>query len=98
MVRQRTVLVEKTEQFQRVALAMRNSLFKQQRWALEDPSLRKAVLCPRRAGKSWTAMTFAFYTCLVQSESAVVLCLLTLKHAKQVYWKHMQRFARRWGL
>ncbi len=98
MVWERVSVAEKNDEYIATADAMRQSLFTQQRAALEDPSTRKAVLCPRRAGKSWTAMTFAFYTCLKQAESAVVLCLLTLKHAKQVYWKHMQRFARRWGL
>lgn len=98
MALQRAVVLEKNTEYIRIAVAMRESLFKQQRDALEDPSLRKAVLCPRRAGKSWTAMTFAFYTCLKQEYASVVLCLLTLKHAKQVYWKHMQRFATRWGL
>lgn len=98
MARQRVVVTEKNDEYTRIATAMRTSLFKQQRDALEDPSTRKAVLCPRRAGKSWTAMTFAFYTCLSNSYAAVVLCLLTLKHAKQVYWKHMHRFAERWGV
>lgn len=98
MVREKTVIESKRSAALDTADAIRDGLFPRQRGVLEDPSTRKAALCPRRAGKTWTAISAAFDTCLRQDYAHVVICMLTLKQAKQIYWKHMERFARHFGL
>ncbi len=98
MVAESLIVETKRSGYVATADAIRSGLFKQQLQVLEDPSIRKAALCPRRAGKSWTAMSCAFDACLRNDYANVVICMLTLKQAKQIYWKHMERFARKYGL
>lgn len=78
--------------------AIRSGLFPKQRAVIEDPADRKAVLCPRRAGKSWMSMSYAFDVACRQADARVVICLLVLKQAKGVYWKAMQRFSAAYGI
>lgn len=78
--------------------AIMHGLFKQQAAVVRDPCRRKAALCPRRAGKSWTSMSYAFHTSLTKANARVVICLLVLKQAKQIYWHDMQQYARTYGL
>ena len=92
------VSTEQTASYRATAGSILAGLFLQQRNVVLDPARRKAALCPRRAGKSWTAMSYAFWTCLRTSGARVVLCTLTLKHARNVYWADMKSFARAYGL
>jgi hypothetical protein len=78
--------------------AIRAGLFPKQRAVIEDTSDRKAVICPRRSGKSWMSMSYAFDTAARNANARVVICLLTLKQAKGVYWAAMRDFAARYGL
>lgn len=82
----------------RIADSLYHSLFFQQKNVVDDPCRRKAVLCPRRAGKSWTAMSYAFLTCLRKPDRRVVIVTLTLKHARNIYWTEMKALARQLGL
>lgn len=69
-----------------------------QQYLIDDPSTRKAALCPRRSGKSWAAMAYAHIVCLKQPNARVVIATLTLKTAKNIYWWEMEAFARHYGL
>jgi hypothetical protein len=73
-------------------------LFPQQRDVVTDPYKRKAVLCPRRAGKSWTALSYAFWTALSTPESLVAIVTLTAGSAQRIYWKTLLKFGKRYGL
>lgn len=84
--------------YSRIADSLYASLFMQQRNVVDDTCRRKAVLCPRRAGKSWTAMSYAFLTCLRRPDRRVVIVTLTLKHARNIYWAEMKQLARQLGL
>lgn len=98
LVFESTTLETKRNEHVATADAIRSGLFPQQLWVLEDPSIRKAALCPRRAGKTWTAISSAFDRCLRQDYAHVVICMLTLKQAKQIYWRTMERFAHHYGI
>lgn len=83
----------------KTASDIRASLFPKQRAILEDPSPIKAALCPRRAGKSWTALAYAHEVSLKQPGSMSVVVCLTLKHCKTVYWNSvLPRFQRLFGV
>lgn len=75
-----------------------DSLFYQQRQVIEDPFKWKAALCPRRAGKSWTAMSYAFHTALTKPGSNSVICTLTLKTARRIYWSAIQKYIRLYAI
>ena len=78
--------------------AIRGGLFPKQRAVLDDPADRKAVLCPRRSGKSWCALSYAFDVACRTSDARVVICMLVLKQAKGVYWAAARKFAERYGI
>lgn len=78
--------------------AIRGSLFKHQLSVLGDECRSKAVLCPRRSGKSHCAMSYGFDTCLRKPGARVVIVTLTLKHAKNIYWYQMAEFANKFGV
>lgn len=78
--------------------AIRGSVFSQQLAVIQDPCRNKAVLCPRRSGKSHCAMSYSFDTCLRKPNARVVIVTLTLKHAKNVYWYEMQAFVKKFGI
>jgi hypothetical protein len=78
--------------------AIRSGLFPKQLAVLEDTSDRKAVLCPRRSGKSWTAMSYAVDVACRNANARVVICMLVLKQAKGVYWAHLREFLTRYGI
>lgn len=92
------ILADQASFNQNAAAAIRGSLHKPQQWLVDDPSRNKAALCPRRSGKSWAAMSYAHIVCLEKTNARVVICTLTLKSAKNIYWWEMQEFARHYGL
>ncbi len=92
------ILEEQSSFNSNAAEAIRASLHKQQGALVEDPARYKAALCPRRVGKSWAAMSYAHTTCLDIPNARVVICTLTLKSAKNIYWWEMQQFAQYYGL
>ncbi len=73
-------------------------LFKEQREVITDPYPRKAVLCPRRAGKSWTALSYAFHQALTKPGSLCAIVTLTAGSAQRIYWKTLLGFGKRYGL
>lgn len=98
MVQDHRVEIDRGLVYQTTADAVRESMFRQQLAVINDTHRRKSVICPRRAGKSWTAMGYAFDTCLRRTDARVVICTLTIKHAKNIYWKEMKSFAKHYGL
>jgi hypothetical protein len=92
------VVTSRDTGLQAAADAIRMGLFPKQRAVVEDPADRKAVLCPRRSGKSWVAMSYAFDVACRAADARVVIVLLTLKQAKGVYWAHIRKFAARFGV
>jgi hypothetical protein len=98
MVAAQSVVTSRDSGLLSAADAIRLGLFEQQRAVIEDPSERKAVLCPRRSGKSWVAMSYAFDVACRTANARVVICLLVLKQAKGVYWAAMRQFAARFGV
>lgn len=78
--------------------AIRGSLFRQQLSVIQDPCRNKAVLCPRRSGKSHCACSYAFDVCLRKPGAQVVVVTLTLKTAKIIYWNMMPQFATNFGV
>jgi hypothetical protein len=98
MVAERTVTTSRDNTLLAAAASIRAGLFPKQRCAVADPALRKAILCPRRAGKSWCVMSYAFETACRIVDARVVICMLVLKQAKLVYWPLMKSFAKRYGI
>jgi hypothetical protein len=74
---------------EKTAAAIYAALFKKQQQVLDDTSRRKAILCPRRAGKSWTALSYAFHTCLTKPFANCLIVGLTLKSLKGIYWERV---------
>lgn len=77
---------EQKAQLVSIADSIRASLFHQQRQLIEDPCRRKAALCPRRAGKSYVAMSYAFDVALRKSNARVAIVNISLKVGKRNYW------------
>lgn len=98
MVETYTVTATRDDALIAAADAIRSGLFPKQLAVIEDPADRKAVICPRRAGKSWMSMSYAFDTACRTANARVVICLLVLKQAKGVYWTAMRDFAARYGI
>lgn len=53
---------------------------------LRDTSPYSAGLCPRRAGKSYTAALLALITGLAKPDSIVIIISLNLKQLRRLYW------------
>lgn len=82
----------------RIADSIRKGLTKKQLAVIKDTSRTKSAICPRRAGKSYTAMSYSYDTALRRPNARVVIITLTLKSAKNIYWWELQEFARRYGI
>jgi hypothetical protein len=98
MVAANAVTVSRDSGLTAAADAIRAGLFPKQRAVVEDPSDRKAVLCPRRSGKSWCAMSYAVDVAARQANARVLICLLVLKQAKGIYWASLRDFLNRYGI
>lgn len=59
--------------------------------AARDPSKRKSVRCPRRAGKSWYVLSEALEACLRKKNSVWVVVGLTRPSVKQIFWSLLQQ-------
>lgn len=81
-----------------IASSILADLLPHQRTVVDDPYQRKAVLCPRRAGKSWVAMGYGFHECLTNPGALVVIITLTAGSAQRIYWGELLRFAKRYGI
>jgi hypothetical protein len=91
-------LIGQADQDAVIATAILADLLPHQRAVVSDPYERKAVLCPRRAGKSWTAMAYAFHECLTNPGALAVLITLTAGSAQRIYWGEILKFSKRYGI
>lgn len=73
----------------KIANAIFAALFPKQQQVVKDKHKRKAVLCPRRAGKSWTALSYSYYTALNKPWSNCLVVGLTLKSLRGIYWNRV---------
>lgn len=62
--------------------------------AARDPSRRKSVRCPRRAGKSWYVLSEALEGCLRKKNSVWVVVGLTRPSVKQIFWSLLKQLSR----
>jgi len=60
--------------------------FQQQRDVICDPFRQKALITPRRSGKTFTVGSYVFHTALTKPGSVCAIVTLTLKSAKRLYW------------
>jgi hypothetical protein len=89
---------QESERLTQAADSVRMSLLKHQLDVLEDPAKSISAICPRRAGKSWTAMSYCFDECLRKPGAHAVIVTLTLKSARNIYWNEIKMFAKRFGI
>lgn len=82
----------------KLADGIRGGLLPHQVNVITDKCRWKSVLCPRRAGKSHTAMSYAFDTALRKVGARIIIVNLTLSNAKDVYWYTMAAFADKHGV
>ena len=67
--------------------AIRHDLFRQQLEFLDDPARRKAALCGRRAGKTFSAAAYLIQTCLLKPGSNCLFLTLTKGSARGLLWR-----------
>ena len=80
------------------ASAIYDQLFPKQQLVLDDPYRWKALLTPRRCGKTYCALSYGLIQALTKPYSNIVILALTLKSAKKLYWDEIQRFDREYNL
>jgi hypothetical protein len=68
--------------------------FPAQRGFIEDPSDRKAALCPRQCGKSFAVLVYALYVGLRRPGANVVVLARVRRQVKGTYWADLQQFCR----
>lgn len=68
--------------------------FPAQRDFIEDPSDRKAALCPRQSGKSTAALTYGLYTALRRPGARVLILARVRRQVKGTYWGDLKQFCR----
>jgi hypothetical protein len=72
---------------------IKSLLFKPQSEFLEDTSRRKTLLCPRRAGKSFSAAVYLMVTALTRPTNANCLyATLTKGSARGILWPLLKQF------
>lgn len=86
------------KQFAEIRRSLLADLLEKQRAVIEDTYRYKSVLCPRRAGKTYTAIRYALYTALKRDNALVVVTTLTLKSAKRLYWKELRDLMDAYGI
>lgn len=68
-------------------------LFPAQLAFVRDRHRRKAALCPRRAGKSYTVLAYAIWTCLVRPGAKVLILARVRRQVKGVFWRELKKLA-----
>ena len=83
---------------QKARAAIFAQLFPKQQNVITDPYRTKSLLCPRRSGKTHTAISAALMKCLEKPDANVVIITLTLGTAKKLYWKAILQFDTQYDL
>jgi hypothetical protein len=73
-------------------------LFAEQLAVIQDPHPWKSLLCPRRAGKSFALIAYALYVALTIPGASVLMCTLTLKNTKKLFWDDIEAMGKLYGL
>lgn len=68
--------------------------FPAQRDFIEDPSDRKAALCPRQSGKSTAALTYGLYTGLRRPGARILILARVRRQVKGTYWADLKQLCR----
>lgn len=92
------LLSDRRQRLVKVADTVRASCLSHQLDVIVDKAKWKSVLCPRRSGKSWTAMFYALDVLLRTPQAEVVIVTLTLKSAKNIYWHQIEQMCKRHGV
>lgn len=90
-------LTQAVEEMERI-LGVRRFLFPQQFNFAVDPCRRKAALCSRRAGKSFSVATMLIDAALSNPDSICVYVALTRLSAKRILWPILRKVSKREGL
>lgn len=64
-----------------------------QRKVAQDPSRKKSVRCPRRAGKSWVTLSIALEACLRKRGSIWVIIGLARPSVKEIFWGLLKKLS-----
>ena len=80
------------------AAQIKERLFPQQLALVEDPARRKTLLCPRRAGKSFSASVYLMYTCLMRTRANCLYATLTKGSARAILWPTLKEFSEEFEL
>lgn len=75
------------------AIEIKSKLFGPQHDFIEDPSRRKTLLCPRRAGKSYAAAVYLMATCLSRTTANCLYATLTKGSARGILWPLLKQFS-----
>jgi hypothetical protein len=94
----REVAASSDDTLLRRSTSLRNALFAQQLDFLNDPSTRKTLLCPRRAGKTEAMCAALIDTALRRRNATCVYITITLKVAKRNLWRKLKEFNDRFEL
>lgn len=73
-------------------------LFPEQRDFVTDPDRRKSLITPRRAGKTFSAISYALICALRNPGCRIPIITLTLRSAKRLYWDPFADFSRKYAL
>lgn len=74
-----------------IAARLLDRLFPAQLAFVKDPHRRKAALCPRRAGKSYTVLAYALWTCLTKPGAQVLILARVRRQVKGVFWRPLKK-------
>lgn len=80
------VIAGDTDRSLLIAQKMRARLFRQQLEFVDDPERHKALLCPRRAGKSYALAAYIMIQALEHPNSNIVYIARTRDKAKEILW------------
>jgi hypothetical protein len=74
-----------------IADRLLEQLYPVQRAFVKDRCRHKAALCPRRAGKSYTALAYALILCLTRPGAKCLILARVRRQAKGVYWRPLKK-------
>lgn len=87
----REVAASSRDPLLRKAEKLLGRLFRQQRALITDRWRRKALLCPRRAGKSFALAVYLLWVCLTIPSANCVFIAITREKSKQILWLLLKR-------
>lgn len=83
---QRATAKSRRNQWRQLADKIYQSLFKQQRWLIDDPHRLKSLLCRRQVGKTWSLVAYAVIVALRKPGANILLVAKTREAAQRIFW------------